>query len=395
MMSILQPIRVIPPVVYLLALSMFAMGSAEFLMGGILPMIAADLDISLPTVGTLIAAFAVGALIGGPPFAILTRKWSARATLFLSQLAFVMATVLSLLTQHYWLMMGARFGMGLAYACFWAVAAATAVRLSSPEHRARAISIVLSGLSAAMILGGPLGTLISDLTGWRGGFWAVAAATALAAVAGWRAMPANLSADEELPSLRTELRAMKRPMLWLTYATTAVTTAAYMGTFSYVGALLIEVSGLTAASVPGVLTLFGIGAFIGLIIGGKNADRHPFVTLTTGIIGLILVSAAIGLFAAHGTVMSGLVFALGFAGFLLNPAVWSRVYQIAPDAPLLAGATNSSAFQAGLTMAPLLGGVPLILGYGLPAVAWVGSVLAFIALGLTALDRRLSRRRVL
>ena len=379
----------IPPAVYILALSLFAMGSAEFLMGGILPMIAEDLLISLPTAGTLVSAFALGALIGGPLFAILALRWPYRLTLFLSQIAFIVATIISLLTHYYWPILLARFAMGLAYACFWAVAAATAVQLTAPGRRAKALSVVVSGLTAAMVFGGPAGTLISELTAWRGGFWAVVAAVAISAITVFLVLPKQGQGDAQQPDLQAELRAMKRPALWVAYASTMVTTAAYMGTFGYLAALLIQVSDLTAKWLPAVLTLFGVGAFMGLTIGGRTADRHTFSTLVAGIAGLTLSSVAIALFAAHAWVTVALVFVLGFFGFLLNPAVWSRVYNLAPDAPMLAGATNSSAFQAGLTLAPLLAGIPISLGYGLPYVAWVGAALGVLALGLAAVDARL------
>lgn len=390
-MSSLKTTGTIPSAVYLLALSLFAMGSAEFLMGGILPMIAEDLRISLPTAGTLISAFAVGALIGGPPFAILALRWPSRNALFISQLAFIAATVVSLLAQGYWAILLARFGMGLAYACFWSVAAATAVQLSPPDRRAKALSIVVSGLTVAMVLGGPAGTYISEATGWRGGFWAVIAVTVISAVAVLLALPKHTAGDAKEPDLVTELCAMKRPILWVAYATTMFTTAAYMGTFGYIAALLMEVSGLNAEWLPAVLILFGVGAFIGLTIGGRTADGQPRGTLVAGIIGLIISSAIIALFAASVWATVAMVFMLGLAGFLLNPAVWGRVYVLAPDAPMLAGATNASAFQAGLTLAPLLAGIPISLGYGLASVAWVGVIIAVVSLLLAGLDARLSR----
>ncbi|MBX6962628.1 MFS transporter [Alcaligenes faecalis] len=389
-MSSLKTTGTIPSAVYLLALSLFAMGSAEFLMGGILPMIAEDLRISLPTAGTLISAFAVGALIGGPPFAILALRWPSRSALFISQLAFIAATVVSLLAQGYWAILLARFGMGLAYACFWSVAAATAVQLSPPDRRAKALSIVVSGLTVAMVLGGPAGTYISEATGWRGGFWAVIAVTVISAVAVLLALPKHTASDAKEPDLVTELRAMKRSALWVAYATTMFTTAAYMGTFGYIAALLMEVSGLNAEWLPAVLILFGVGAFIGLTIGGRTADGQPRGTLVAGIIGLIISSAIIALFAASVWATVAMVFMLGLAGFLLNPAVWGRVYVLAPDAPMLAGATNASAFQAGLTLAPLLAGIPISLGYGLASVAWVGVIIAVVSLLLAGLDARLS-----
>lgn len=381
----------IPLPVYGLGLSLFAMGTAEFLMGGILPMIARDLAISLPAAGTLISAFAVGALIGAPPLAILTLKWPRRTALFISQIAFVVATVLSLVLTDYLAILIARFVMGLAYASFWAVAASTAVHLVTPDRRAKALSVVVSGLTVAMVLGGPLGTFISEATGWRGGFWAVVAATVLSAIAVLLALPESRENDGPSPDLSTEWQAMKRPALWAAYATTAATTAAYMGTFAYLGALLLEVSRLPVAWLPAVLALFGVGAFIGLAIGGRTADRFARATLTVGIIGLIVLSVALPFVAPYVWPMVGLVFLLGVSGFVLNPAVWGRVYMISPDAPTMVGATNSSAFQLGLTLAPLLAGLPLRAGHGLATIGWVGAAIALLALGLAWLDQRLSQ----
>lgn len=386
-----KPARAIHPAVWLLSFSLFAMGSAEFLMGGVLPMIAADLNITLPKAGTLISAFATGALIGAPPFAILTLHWSRRGSLFASQMVFIIATTLSLLMPGYWPVVIARFVMGLAYACFWAVAAATAVQLAPPDRRARALSIVVSGLTVAMILGGPAGTFISDLTGWRGGFWAVVVVTAISAITGIFALPKTASGGAAVPDIKSELRAMRRPAIWVIWATTATTTAAYMGSFSYLGALLPDVSGLPVNWLPFVLTLFGIGAFVGLAMGGRTSDRYPSSTLVVGICGLIVTSAAIALLSSYLVTAIVLVFLLGVFGFLLNPAVWGRVYVIASDAPMLAGATNSSAFQAGLTLAPLLAGLPVSLGYGLASVGWAGAALGVAALGLAVLDTKLSR----
>ena len=389
-MSRTKSSETIPSAVYLLAFSLFAMGSAEFLMGGILPMIAQDLSISLPTAGTLISAFAVGALIGGPPFAILAVRWPARSSLFISQMAFVVATLISLLAQGYGAILLGRFFMGLAYACFWSVAAATAVQLSPPDRRAKSLSIVVSGLTAAMVLGGPAGTYISEATGWRGGFWAVVVVTLISAVSVLLALPRHSASDAQAPDLATELRAMKRPGLWVAYATTMFTTAAYMGTFGYIAALLTQVSGLASEWLPAVLILFGVGAFIGLTIGGRTADGKPLATLVVGIIGLIISSVLIAGFATSLWLTVAMVFMLGMAGFLLNPPVWGRVYALAPDAPMLAGATNASAFQAGLTLAPLLAGIPISLGYNLASVAWVGVIIALISLGLAMWDTRLS-----
>lgn len=291
----------------------------------------------------------------------------------------------------YWPLLLTRIVMGLAYACFWAVAAATAVQLVSPDQRAKALSIVVSGLTIAMILGRPAGTFISEAAGWQASFWAVAIATMAAAIAIFATVLEATTQGPPAPDAKSELQAMRRPALWAAYATTALTTAAYMGTFGYLGALLLDISRLPVEWLPPVLALFGIGAFIGLTIGGRTADHHPFATLSAGIVGLVAVSIAIVFLASKLSAVIVLVFLLGVVGFLLNPAVWARVYTIAPDAPTLVGATNSSAFQLGLTLSPLLAGLAISGGYGLPSIGWVGAAIATAASATALLDRRLSR----
>ncbi|WP_323870839.1 MFS transporter [Xenorhabdus doucetiae] len=179
----------IPIAVYLLGLSLFAMGSSEFLISGVLPKIAADLHVSLPSAGMLISAFAVGVLLGAPPLAIATLRWPRRATLLASQALFVAATTIGMFSQDYWPLLISRIVSGVAYAGFWAVAATTAVNLVTQDRTAKALSIVVSGLSLAMVVGGPLGTMISDIAGWRAGFWAIAAATSVTAIALWFMLP--------------------------------------------------------------------------------------------------------------------------------------------------------------------------------------------------------------
>ncbi|MEU9016994.1 Cmx/CmrA family chloramphenicol efflux MFS transporter [Actinomadura sp. NPDC048394] len=380
----------LPLAVYLLAFSLFAMGSAEFLLAGVLPDIAGDLGVGLPSAGALISAFAIGVVIGGPPFAILTLRWPRRTTLVATQAVFAVAVAAGLLTGSYTVLLACRFVCGLAYAGYWAVAAVTAVGLVAPDRTARASGVVVSGLSLAMIAGGPAGALLSHFTGWRGGFWGVAALTALGAVLSLTAVPAT-SAGEE-PSVRRELGAMRRPQLWVVYAATLLSTAAYMITFNYLAPLLTGVTGVPAVWVPGILALFGAGAFAGLSAGGRIADRRPTHALLAGAAGILACSVLLALLARHAWAVVPLVLLLGVAGFVLNPAIYGRVFAIAGRAPTLAGATTVSAFQLGISLVPALAGVALDAGAGVTAVTWIGAALAAAVVPAALLDRALSRR---
>ncbi|WP_340615354.1 Cmx/CmrA family chloramphenicol efflux MFS transporter [Xenorhabdus entomophaga] len=383
----------IPIAVYLLGFSLFAMGSSEFLISGVLPKIAEDLQISLPSAGMLISAFAVGVFLGAPPLAVVTLRWPRRATLLVSQALFVAATAIGMLVPDYWSLLVARIVSGVAYAGFWAVAATTAVNLVTQDRTARALSIVVSGLSLAMVIGGPLGTMISDMAGWRAGFWAVAAATSVIAFALWFMLPDIQRSKDQEPVLHTELKVMAQPKLWIAYGTTIMTTAAYMAIFGFLGALLIDVSKLAVIWLPAVLSLFGIGAFIGLTIGGRTADKYPFRTLIIGTLGVMIISVALALGAENLMATICLVFILGIFGFVVNPAVMSRIYTIAADAPTLAGATNVSAFQLGITLAPFFAGLSIGAGYGLSSVGWVGALLAVMALVPILFDAYLHRKK--
>ncbi|WP_323854632.1 MFS transporter [Xenorhabdus koppenhoeferi] len=203
----------LPFAVYLLGLSLFAMGSSEFLIAGVLPKIAEDLQVSLPSAGMLISAFAVGVLFGAPLLAMATLRWPRRATLLVSQVLFVAATAIGMLSPGYWPLLIARVVSGVAYAGFWAVAATTAVNLVTQDRTARVLAVVVSGLSLAMVVGGPLGTVISDIAGWRAGFWAVAVATSITAIALWFMLPDTQQNEGDIPVLEAELKVVAQPKL--------------------------------------------------------------------------------------------------------------------------------------------------------------------------------------
>ncbi|MGV9349436.1 Cmx/CmrA family chloramphenicol efflux MFS transporter [Streptomyces spiralis] len=381
----------LPLGVYLLAFSLFAMGSAEFLLAGVLPEIADDLQISLSSAGGLISAFAIGVVIGGPPFAIMALHWPRRTTLVTTQAIFAVSVMIGLLTESYAVLLATRFLCGLAYAGYWAVAAVTAISLVTPDRTARASGVVVSGLSLAMIAGGPAGTLLSYFTGWRGGFWGVVALTAVGAVSSLLGVPAT-SANEE-PSVRRELHTMRQPQLWVVYAATILSTAAYMISFNYLAAFLTDITDIPGVWVPAVLALFGVGAFIGLSIGGRISDRRPTHALLAGALGILVSSVLLALLARYALAVIPLVLLLGIAGFVLNPAIYGRVFTIASKAPTLAGATTVSAFQLGISLVPALAGVALNAGAGITSVSWIGAGLAAAVVPTALVDRTISRRR--
>lgn len=381
----------LPFAVYLLAFSLFAMGSAEFLLAGVLPDIADDLHISLSSAGSLISAFAIGVVIGGPPLAVLTLRWPRRTTLVVSQVLFALFVAVGLVADNLTVLIITRFLCGLAYAGFWAVAAVTAIGLVTPDRTARASGVVVSGLSIAMVAGGPAGALLSHFTGWRGGFWAVVALTVLGAVSTAVVVPTTKAVQE--PSVSRELRTMRKPQLWVVYAATLLSTAAYMISYNYLAAFLKDITHVGSVWVPAILVLFGVGAFIGLSVGGRIADGRPHHALLIGAGGILVTSALLAVLGHHVVAVVILVLLLGVAGFVLNPAIYGRVFTVAADAPTLAGATAVSMFQLGISLVPVLAGVAMGAGASLDAIPWLGAGIAVLTIPVVLIERTMARGR--
>ncbi|MFE3369604.1 MFS transporter [Streptomyces sp. NPDC059173] len=378
----------LPAGVYVLGFSLFAMGTAEFLLAGILPEVASDLDVTLSSAGFLITAFALGVVIGGPPFAMASLHWPRRTTLMVTQGVFAASIVVGLLGDYQVLLMS-RVVAGIAYAGFFAVATVTAISLVTPDRNARASGVVVSGLSAAMVAGGPAGTLISHLTQWQVGFWVVVALTLAGILGCLLHLPAAESGHARLtgPNLSRELSILRRPMLWGMFAVTILTTAAYMITFNYLAAMLEEITALPEVWIPAILALFGIGAFIGLSIGGRISDQRPHLALLTGASAIVILSAVMAVAIEHVWAVVPTVVLIGIAAFVVNPAIYGRVFTVAADAPTLAGAATVSAFQLGISITPALAAISLTQGAALNSVCLIGAALGAAAVPLILLDR--------
>ncbi|MFB4291411.1 Cmx/CmrA family chloramphenicol efflux MFS transporter [Nonomuraea sp. ATR24] len=386
-----------PLAVYVLGLAIFAQGTSELMLAGLLPETAAGLGVSVPDAGLLISAFAVGMLVGAPVLAVVTLRWPRRTALLAFMAVFTVAHVVGALTPDYATLLVTRVVAAFVYAGFWAVAAVTAIGLAGPAARGRAMGIVAGGLTVATTLGLPAGTLVGQALGWRAAFWVVAGMSALAALGVLATVPGrppapHPSAPRTETSLRRELGALANPRLWLALGTTALSTAGLLVTFSYLSALLTDTTGLAPGWVPAVLALYGAGSLIGITVGGRVADARPFTLLYAGLAALVVISGALALSAGVTWLAVPLVFLLGASGFATNPALNTRVFAVAHDAPTLAASFNVSAFNVGITVGPWLGGLLIAAGYGYAPLGWIGAALGLLALGAVALAASAERR---
>ncbi|MFJ7588378.1 Cmx/CmrA family chloramphenicol efflux MFS transporter [Streptomyces sp. NPDC097617] len=380
-----------PVAVYVLGLSVFALGTSEFMLSGLLPPIAEDMGVTIPQAGLLISAFAIGMVVGAPLLAVATLRLPRRTTLISLISLFGLGQVAGALAPSYELLFASRVVSALACAGFWAVGAAVAIAMVDKDQRARAMAVMIGGLSIANVLGVPVGAFLGEHLGWRSAFWSVGAASAVALV-GILALIPKIPLPAEKPSLGRELRIYRDRQVWLSIGITALAAGGVFCAFSYFSPLLTDVAGLDAQWVPWILGLFGIGALAGTTVGGRVADAHLFGVMIWGITASTVFLAALALLASTAAAAVALAFLLGFSAFFTAPALNARMFNVAGAAPTLAGATTTAAFNLGNTGGPWLGGTVIDAGMGFAATAWAGGAMTVTAIALTVLALRLDRR---
>ncbi|MFD3313460.1 Cmx/CmrA family chloramphenicol efflux MFS transporter [Streptomyces sp. NPDC058694] len=380
-----------PLAVYVLGLSVFALGTSEFMLSGLLPAVADDMNVSIPRAGLLISAFAVGMVVGAPLLAVATLRLPRRTTLISLIAVFGVGQIAGALAPTYAVLFASRVVSALACAGFWAVGAAVAIAMVPVNARARALAVMIGGLSIANVLGVPAGAFLGGSLGWRSAFWAVGAASAVALVGVATLIP-RIPLPDEKPQLRRELRIYRDRQVWLSISLIAFAAGGVFCAFSYLAPLLTDVSGLDDSWVPVVLGLFGVGALIGTMIGGRIADAHLFGVLLTGIAASSVLLVALALLGQYAVAAVTLAFLLGVSAFYTAPALNARMFNVAGKAPTLAGATTTAAFNLGNTGGPWIGGAVIDAGLGFASPAWAGAALTVTAGAVTAASLRLHRR---
>ncbi|MEV6181057.1 MFS transporter [Streptomyces sp. NPDC052015] len=367
-----------------------ALGTTEFVVAGLLPEIANDLQVSVAQTGLLITVFAVGMIVGAPLMAILTLRLPKRLTLMLALVIFAAGHVIVAVGSDLTLLLAARFLTAVATGAFWAVANVAAANSVGPGASARALGLVGAGAMLANVVGVPLGAFAGQLLGWRGPFWALAmlAAAAIALIA--RTVPHD-GPPHRTVSIRSEMSALRSGRLWLVLAACATTTGGVLATYSYIAPLLTDRTGLASRLVPLVLVGFGLGALIGSLVGGRLGDQRPHTVTITAAGGATFLLLAITLIADSAPVTVVLIALLGFFGLGANPVLMALAVRSAGKAPTLASALTVSAFNLGTAVGSLIAGRALDSSMGSTGPAVIGTAIAALTLIPTialALNRR-------
>jgi len=372
-----------------LAISAFAIGTTEFVIMGLLPDVARDLAVSIPSAGFLVTGYALGVAVGAPLLAVLTAKMPRKLALQLLMGVFIVGNVLCAVAPGYSMLMIARVVTSFAHGSFFGIGAVVAASLVPAEKRASAIALMFTGLTLANVLGVPFGTFIGQEFGWRATFWVVAV-LGVASLVGVAALVPNKH-DSGPSNFGHELRVLREPQVWLALAMTVLGFGGVFVVFTYIAPILEQVSEFSPHGVTLVLVLFGVGLTIGNTIGGKLADRALMPSLM-GILVALAIIMVVFTKTSHNQVLAAVtIFIWGIAAFATLPPLQTRVVEKAQHAPNLASTLNIGAFNLGNAGGAWLGGVVLQQGHPLDSLPWVAAVVAVVALGVTWYAARLDR----
>lgn len=376
-----------PVLLYLLALAVFAQGTSEFVLAGLLPALATDLGVPLGQAGGLTSAYALGMVVGAPVMAALARRLSPRWALTAFLLLFVLAHVVGAVTDAFAVLLTTRVVAAVANAGFLAVALSTVAAVVPAERRARGLAVVLAGVTLALVAGAPAGALLGGQLGWRATMWAIAAVSAPALVAVAVGTPTRPAGDGAQPARALdELAVLRRPRLQVTLALAVLVNSATFGTLTFLAVLATSRAGLPEALTPGLLAAFGVGAFGGVTAAGRLGDRYGRTAVGLGTPLLVVGWLAMVPGSTDGVAIWLLTALLGALSFGVGSVLIARVMAQADGAATLGGSFATAALNVGAVAGPLLCGLALErAGAGaVPLTSAVASALAALVWWLSA-----------
>ncbi|SFY38105.1 MFS transporter [Streptomyces atratus] len=375
-----------------LAIGAFGIGTTEFVIMGLLPEIAADFQVSIPTAGFLVTGYALGVVLGAPLMTALGTRVTRKRMLMLLMGLFVVGNVVSAVAPVFGVMVAGRVIASLAHGAFFGIGTVVAADLVAPQKKAGAIAMMFTGLTVANLVGVPLGTYIGQSTGWRTTFFVVAVIGVIGLLGVAGLVPEQ--SRHEGVRLRDELAAFRNVQVLLAMAMTVLGFGGVFAAITYITPMMTGIAGYSASSVTWLLVLLGLGMVGGNLIGGRFADRHlmPLLYVSLGALSVVL---ALFTLTAHNKIAAAVTIALiGGLGFATVPPLQKRVLDQAAEAPTLASAANIGAFNLGNALSAWLGGLVIAAGLGYTAPNWVGAALAAAALALAVVSGVLERRTV-
>lgn len=384
-----------PLALWALAIGAFGIGTTEFVIAGLLPDVAREFAISIPQAGQLATAYAIGVFVGAPALILLGSRVPRKQMLLILLSLFVIGNLITALSHSFGMALFGRVVTSLNHGAFFGMGSILAADLVAPNRRVSAIAFMFSGLTVATLLGVPAGTWLSQWVSWRATFVAITLVglIAMAGVAAW--VPVTPRPRDQ--KLTREFAAFRNPRVLLAMGITVLGPAAFFTTITYIAPMMTEVAGYSADAVIWLMVLFGVGLFIGNILGGRFADKALMPLLLLSLGGQTVVLLAF-MYLAHNKIASAICIVLmaGF-GFASVSPIQKLVMDkaAAAGASTMASAVNIGMFNLGNALGAWLGGWVIAAGFGYVAPNAAGAVLSIGALLLALwsgwLDRREAR----
>ncbi|WP_432037669.1 Cmx/CmrA family chloramphenicol efflux MFS transporter [Streptomyces cucumeris] len=380
-----------PVFLHVLGLAVFAQGTSEFMLSGLVPGIAHDLSVSVGAAAGLTSAYAVGMIVGPPVMAAWSARWPRRRALAGFLAAFVVVHVLGALTTDFTVLFATRVIAAVANAGFLAVAMSVATALVPPALHTRATAVLLSGVTLSCVAGVPAGALLGERSGWRAVFWAVAVLCLPALALVFRRAPADAAPHREVPvhpdvPVRREVRALRARPVRRALVLAATVNGATFATFAYLAVIATDVAGLPGGAVPALLAAFGTGAFAGVTVAGRRGAWGRGLFLAMG--ALPVGWAVLALTGAHPVPLMVMAVVQGGLSFGVGSALVTRVMRTASsDAPSLSGAFATVALNVGAFAGPLAAEVAAGALGDYRGAVWLSAALSATAAAVLAVSR--------
>ncbi|MGE4802757.1 MFS transporter [Yersinia hibernica] len=378
-----------------LTISAFAIGTTEFVIVGLVPTIAEQLGVSVPSAGLLVSIYALGVAIGAPVLTALTGRIPRKMLLIGLMVLFTLGNLLAWQSPGYKALVIARLLTGLAHGVFFSIGSTIATSLVPKEKAASAIAIMFGGLTVALVTGVPLGTFIGQHFGWRETFLAVSLIGVVATIASAILVPNNIP-QQVSASIKQQLQVLTHPRLLLIYAITALGYGGFFTMFTFLAPVMQELSGFSAAAVSWILLAYGVSVAIGNIWGGKLADRHGAVAALSFIFTALAALLFVFQFSASHSIAALItLLVMGIFAFGNVPGLQVYVVQKAqeytPQAVDVASGLNIAAFNIGIALGSIIGG-QAVTRVGLAQTPWIGGVIVIGALLLVTLSGKLDKK---
>ncbi|URR00389.1 MFS transporter [Pseudoalteromonas sp. SCSIO 43095] len=386
-----------PLALWALTLSAFAIGTTEFVIVGLVPTIANDLGVSLPSAGLLVSLYAVGVAIGAPVLTALTGRWNRKVVLISLMGLFVMGNLLAWQAPSYETLILARILTGLAHGVFFSIGSMIATSLVSKDKEASAIAIMFTGLTVALVTGVPLGTWIGQHFGWRATFLVVSALGLIALIGSAILVPKNLK--QSIPAtFKEQLQVIVKPRLLLVYLMTILGYGGTFTAFTYLAPILEQQTGFAPSAIGLIMLVYGVSVAVGNIWGGKLADKRGPISALSIIFSALTIILLAFTFTMESKVAAVLTILI-WGAFAFGNVPGLQLYVVkqakkhTPNAVDVASGLNIAAFNIGIALGSVTGGL-VVEHMELKDTAWSGAVVSLLALIVTRYSGRLDKHNV-